>query len=192
MRFMRIGILGGTFNPIHIGHLILAEEAIWKLNLDKVIFVPAYLPPHKDEEKILDAGHRFNMASLAIEGNPKFEISKIEIDAKQKSYSIDTIKSFREKFDQGSEIFFITGSDSLKELFSWKKVDEIFSLSKFVIAKRPGFPITEVPKDVQVVVITEVEVSSSEIRNRIREGKPIRYLLPDKVREYIAKNRLYI
>lgn len=188
---MKIGILGGTFNPIHIGHLILAEEALWKLKLDKIIFVPSYLPPHKEED-ILDAGHRFNMVSLAIEGNPKFEVSRIEIDAKQKSYSIDTIKKIREKFGLDTEVSFITGSDSLKELFSWKKIDEIFALSKFIVAKRPGFPIEAVPKDIQVVVITEVEVSSTEIRKRLKESKSIRYLAPDKVREYIEKNKLYI
>lgn len=189
---MKIGIVGGTFNPIHIGHLILAEEALWKLKLDKVIFVPSYLPPHKEEEKILDPEHRFKMILLAIEGNPKFEISRIEIDAKQTSYSIDTIKKFKEQFGAKAEIFFITGSDSLKELFSWKKIDEIFELSNFIVAKRPGFPIDEVPKDVQVVPITGMEISSSEIRKRLKEGKSIRYLVPDQVREYIEANRLYI
>lgn len=189
---MKIGILGGTFNPIHIGHLILAEEALWKLKLDKVIFVPAYLPPHKEEEEVLDAEHRFNMALLAIEENPKFEVSKIEIDAKEKSYSVDTLKKFKKQFGPEADFFFITGSDSLKELFSWKKIDEIFSLSTFIVAKRPGFPIEEVPKNVQVVVITEVEVSSSEIRKRLKEKKSIRYLVPDKVIEYIEKNRLYV
>ncbi len=188
---MRIGILGGTFNPIHIGHLILGEEALWKLNLDKVIFVPVYLPVHKEEEVILDAQHRLKMALLATEGNPKFEVSKIEIDSKQKSYSVDTLKEFRKQYGPGAELFFITGSDSLKELVSWKKIDEIFKLSRFIVAERPGFPIEKIPDEIQTVIITEIEVSSSEVRKRLKEKKSIRYLVPDKVREYIENNRLY-
>jgi nicotinate-nucleotide adenylyltransferase len=187
---MRIGILGGTFNPVHIGHLILAEEALDKLKLDKVIFVPAYQPPHKDEA-ILDAEHRFNMVALAIEGNPCFEVSRIEMAAKQKAYSVDTLKALREQFGPTAEFFFITGSDSLKELSSWKNIDEVFRLANFIVAKRPGFPIERTPKEVRVVVITEAEVSSSEIRRRLKEGRSVRYLVPEKVRGYIEKYRLY-
>lgn len=187
---MKIGILGGTFNPVHIGHLILAEEALSKLKLDKVIFVPAYQPPHKDEA-ILDAEHRFNMVALAIEGNPRFEISRIEINARQKAYSVDTLKAFRDKFGAKAEFFFITGSDSLRELSSWKNIDEVYRLANFIVAKRPGFPIGRPPKEVQVVVITEAEVSSSEIRKRLKERRSIRYLVPEKVREYIGEYKLY-
>lgn len=189
---MRIGILGGTFDPIHIGHLILAEEALWKLKLDKVIFIPSYLPPHKVPEGVLEPEHRFKMVGLAIEGNLKFDISRLEIDLKGKSYSIDTLKRLKEHFKPDTEFFFITGSDSLKELFSWKQIDEIFELSKFIVAKRPGFPIEETPKEVQVVVITEVEVSSSEIRKRLSQGQSIRYLVPEAVRAYIERHRLYL
>ncbi|MCX5715673.1 MAG: nicotinate-nucleotide adenylyltransferase [Candidatus Omnitrophica bacterium] len=187
---MKIGILGGTFNPIHIGHLILAEEAFSKLNLDKVIFVPAYLPPHKDEA-VLDAEHRFNMTVLAIEGNPHFEVSRVEIEVKQKSYSIDTLQKFREKYGPKADFFFITGSDSLKELSSWKNIDDVFRLANFIVAKRPGFPIGRAPKEVRVVVITEAEVSASEIRKRLKEKRSIRYLVPEKVRDYIDKYKLY-
>ena len=189
---MKIGILGGTFNPIHIGHLILAEEAFWKLKLDKVIFVPSYLPPHKEEADIIDPQHRFNMVSLAIEGNERFEVSKIEIEAKGWSYSVETLKQFRQRFGPDSERFFITGSDSLKELFSWRKIDEIFNLSKFIVAQRPGYPIEELPKNVQAVAITGVEISSSEIRKRLKDKKSIRYLVPEGVRAYIEKNKLYV
>jgi nicotinate-nucleotide adenylyltransferase len=188
---MRIGILGGTFNPIHIGHLILAEEAIWKLTLDKVIFVPTYIPPHKEIEDSPNAQDRLEMVRLAIEGNPNFEVSSIEVDAKKTSYSIDTLRAFKGIYGDETKLSFLTGSDSLKDLFSWKDVEEIFKISKFVVAKRPGYPIEHIPKEVETVVITPIEVSSMDIRRRLKEGRSIRYLVPEKAREYIARKKLY-
>lgn len=188
---MRIGILGGTFNPIHIGHLILAEDAIGKLMLDRVIFVPAYLPPHKEIEDGPRAADRLAMVRLAIEGNPRFEVSSIEIDARKKSYSIDTLKIFKGMYGDGAKLFFLTGSDSLKDLFSWKDVEEIFKISKFVVAHRPGYPVENVPKEVETVVITPIEVSSMDIRRRLNEKRSIRYLVPEPVRQYIIEKRLY-
>jgi nicotinate-nucleotide adenylyltransferase len=188
---MRIGILGGTFNPVHIGHLILAEEAHFKLKLDKIIFVPAFLPPHKEAESVINAKHRLHMVNLAIEDNRVFEVSTVEIDAKKKSYSIDTLKEFRKAYGEDAQLYFITGSDSLKDLFSWKNVNDIFKISKFVVANRPGYPVKEVPKEVETVVITPIEVSSEDIRRRLKEGRSIRYLVPEKVRKYIAEHDLY-
>jgi len=188
---MRVGILGGTFNPIHIGHLILAEEAIWKLTLNKVIFVPAYIPPHKEIEDSPSAQDRFEMVKLAIDGNPRFEVSSLEIDARKKSYSIDTLRAFKGIFGDQSKLFFLTGSDSLKDLFSWKDVEEIFKISKFVVAHRPGYPVENVPKEVETVVITPIEVSSMDIRRRLKEGRSIRYLVPENVRQYIVEKKLY-
>src|SRR3989338_3249134 len=120
---MRIGILGGTFNPIHIGHLILAEEACFKLKLDKLIFVPTFIPPHKDMEPEMHPQDRLKMVQIAIEDNPSFEVSRFEIDSKKKSYSIDTLKEFRRIYGDDAELYFITGSDSLKDLFSWKDIN---------------------------------------------------------------------
>ncbi len=188
---MRIGILGGTFNPIHIGHLILAEEALSKLCLDKVIFVPTFIPPHKSEEELIDANHRYRMIELAIKDNPAFEVSDIELRRKGKSYSVDTLKQFKKRFGKFTKLFFITGSDSLGELFSWKDINDIFKLSQFVVANRPGYPFKELPKHAEIVLITPIEVSSSEIRKRIREDLSIKYLVPDSVRNYINKKRLY-
>ncbi|MBM3252917.1 MAG: nicotinate-nucleotide adenylyltransferase [Candidatus Omnitrophica bacterium] len=188
---MRIGVLGGTFNPIHIGHLILAEEAFSKLSLDKVIFVPAFIPPHKIEEELVSADHRYRMIEIAIKDNPNFEISNIELRRSGRSYSVDTLRQFKKLYGKFTKLFFITGSDSLGELFSWKDINDIFKLSQFVVANRPGYPFKELPKEAELVLITPIEVSSSQIRKRIREGLSIRYLVPDAVRNYINKKGLY-
>ncbi|MDP3791809.1 MAG: nicotinate-nucleotide adenylyltransferase [Candidatus Omnitrophota bacterium] len=188
---MRIGILGGTFNPIHIGHLILAEEAYFKLKLDKLIFVPAFIPPHKDTNEVISARDRLAMVKLAIEDNPAFDVSTYEVDSKKKSYSIDTLKEFRSIYGDEAQLCFITGSDSLKDLFSWKNINDIFKISKFIVANRPGYPIKDIPKEADTVVITPIEVSSEDIRKRLKEHRSIRYLVPDKVRKYILDNKLY-
>ena len=188
---MSIGILGGTFNPIHIGHLILAEEALSKLKLDKVILIPTYLPPHKDVEGKIKPKDRLKMVELAVEDNPLFECSSLEIDSRKTSYSIDTLKEFKKKFGEDNQLYMITGSDLLKDLFSWKDVNEIFKMSKFIVANHPGYPVEDVPDGVETVVITPIEVSSEDIRRRLKEGRSIRYLVPEKVRQYIISKGLY-
>ena len=188
---MRIGILGGTFNPIHIAHLILAEEALSKLKLDKVVFVPTYIPPHKNVEGNVKPKDRLEMVELAIADNGSFEVSTFELDSKKRSYSIDTLKEFRRVYGASTKLFFITGSDLLKDLFSWKDVNEIFKMSKFIVANRPGYPVEDVPDGVETVVITPIEVSSEDIRKRLKEGRSIRYLVPEKVRQYIISRNLY-
>ena len=188
---MRIGILGGTFNPIHIGHLILAEEALSKLKLDKVIFVPTFIPPHKNVEGKVSPKDRLEMVKAAIKDNYAFEVSTFELDSKKKSYSVETLKEFKARYGEDTEFYVITGSDLLKDLFSWKDVNEIFKMSKFIVANRPGYPVKDVPKDVETVVITPIEVSSEDIRRRLTAGKSIRYLVPEKVRSYIIEHNLY-
>jgi len=188
---MRTGILGGTFNPIHIGHLILAEEAFSKLNLDKVIFIPTYLPPHKDVDGKIKPKDRLKMVQLAVEDNSAFECSSLEIDSRKTSYSIDTLKTLKKKSGEDNQLYMITGSDLLKDLFSWKDVNEIFKMSKFIVANRPGYPVEDVPEGVETVVITPIEVSSEDIRRRLKEGRSIRYLVPEKVRQYIISKGLY-
>jgi nicotinate-nucleotide adenylyltransferase len=188
---LKIGILGGTFNPIHIGHLILAEEAYHKLKLDKLVFVPAFVPPHKDARDIIAAKDRLAMVKLAIDDNPSFGVSTYELDSKKRSYSIDTLKEFRSEHGPEAQLCFITGSDSLKDLFSWKDIDDIFKISKFIVANRPGYPIEGVPAGADTVVITPIEVSSEDIRRRLKEGRSIKYLVPEKVRKYILDNKLY-
>ena len=189
---MRIGILGGTFNPIHIGHLILAEEAVWRLWLDKLIFVPTYIPPHKKIKKDVGAGDRYRMTCLAARHNRKFEVSRVEIENKQKSYSIDTLRYFRKRYGLNAKIFFIAGSDCLKDLSSWKDIKQVLRLAKFIIARRPGYPFRKISEHVKLMSLTGIAVSSSELRRRLKQGRSVRYLVPEAVWEYIVKKKLYM
>ena len=187
---MKIGILGGTFNPIHIGHLILAEEAREKLRLDKVIFVPTFLPPHKDNSDIAPAKDRLTMTKRAIKTNKYFLVSDIEIKRNGRSYTIDTIKEFKEKF-QGDDLYFIIGSDLLKYLEEWKDLNEIIKMVKFITATRPGFPLEKIPSYINTLPIRAVDVSAFEIRACVKEGKSLCYLVPEGVFNYINKRGLY-
>lgn len=188
--FMKIGILGGTFNPVHIGHLILAEEARETLGLDKVIFVPAHLAPHKDNIETAPAKERYKMISLAIKSNPFFSVSDIEIKRKGISYTIDTVREFRKEFPRG-DLFFISGSDLLKYLNEWKDLNEVIRMVRFVVATRPGYALDKLPDYIKRVAIRAVDVSAFEIRKCIAEGRSFRYLVPEVVYEYIEKKKLY-
>lgn len=187
---MKIGILGGTFNPIHIGHLILAEEVREKLKLDRIIFVPTYLPPHKDNSDIALAKDRYNMIRLAIKKNKYFFVSNIEIKRNGKSYTIDTIKEFNKVYPE-DELYFITGSDLLKYLDDWKDLNDIIKMVKFIVATRPGYPLEKIPSYIATVAIRAVDVSAFEIREAVKENKSFRYLVPETVFNYINKKRLY-
>ena len=187
---MRIGMLGGTFNPIHIGHLILAEELREKLKLDKIIFVPAYLPPHKDNSDIAPAKTRYGMIKLAIKTNRYFSVSDTEIKRDGRSYTIDTIKEFKNIYPK-DELYFIIGSDLLKYLDAWKDLDEIIKMVRFIVATRPGYPLEKIPSHISTLPIRAVDISGFEIRKAIRENKSFRYLVPEAVFKYIVKNKLY-
>lgn len=187
---MKIGILGGTFNPIHIGHLILAEEAREKLELDKIIFVPAYLPPHKDNSNIALASYRHDMIKLAIKSNRHFSVSDAEIKRDGKSYTIDTLKDFKNIYP-GDELYFIIGSDLLKYLDEWKDLSQIIKMVSFVAATRPGYPLEKIPSYISTIPIRAVDICGFEIRKAIKENKSFRYLVPDAVFKYIEKKRLY-
>jgi nicotinate-nucleotide adenylyltransferase len=187
---MRIGIFGGTFNPIHFGHLVLAEQAYEKLNLDKVIFIPSFCPPHKKDSNIVSAFHRYNMVNLAIQNNPRFEISDIEIKRKGRSYLVDTLKQLRIIYPK-AELFFISGSDVSNQISKWKSIGKILSLAKFVLAKRPGYRLKKCDSHISVISITELDISSSMIRRKIKESKSIRYLMPLRVYKYIKEKGLY-
>jgi len=187
---MKIGILGGTFNPIHIGHLILAEEVREKIQLDTIIFVPAYLPPHKDTADVAPAAERYAMVKLAIKQNKHLAVSDMEIKRDGRSYTIDTVKEFRRLYPE-DELFFITGSDLLTYLDEWKDLSEVIKIVKFIVATRPGYPLEKIPSYIKTVAIRAVDISAFEIRRCVKEGKSFRYLLPDAVYGYINKRKLY-
>ncbi len=187
---MKIGILGGTFNPIHIGHLILAEEVREKMGLDRVIFVPTYLPPHKDNSGIAQALDRYKMIRLAIHGNNKFSVSDIEIRRNGFSYTIDTLVEFKRIYDK-DELYFITGSDLLKYLDAWKDLEEIIKMVKFIVATRPGYPLEKIPAYITTVPIRAGEISAFEVREAVKEKKSFRYLVPESVLRYIIGKGLY-
>jgi len=189
LTIMKIGILGGTFNPIHIGHLILAEEAREKLILDKIIFVPTYLPPHKDNSDIAPANDRLAMVKLSISGNRYFSISGLEIKRDGRSYTIDTIKEFKTIYPN-DDLYFIIGSDLLKYLDEWKDLVEIIKMVKFIVATRPGYPLEKIPAYISTVAIRAVDISGFEIRRCVKENKSFRYLVPEPVYKYIIKNKL--
>jgi len=187
---MKIGILGGTFNPIHLGHLILAEEVREKLKLDKIIFVPTYLPPHKEDKDIASALDRLAMVKHAIKGNRYFSVSDIEIKRANRSYTIDTIKEFKKIYPK-DELYFIIGSDLLNYLDEWKDLNEVIQLVKFTVATRPGYPLEKIPNYISTIPIRAVDISGFAIRQAIKENRSFRYLVPEAVYKYIIKKKLY-
>ena len=198
----RIGLMGGTFDPIHYGHLVTAEEVRSRFELEQVVFIPSGRPPHKAPEGVTVAEHRYLMAVLATTNNPSFQVSRLDIDRPGPSYTVETLALARHQYGPEAELYFITGADALLEILTWKAPERLLSLCQLVAATRPGYPVERVEKvagelsqryqsRVQVVAVPAVAISSSEIRERVRAGRSIRYLVPDSVAEYIYKHRLY-
>ena len=190
---MKIGLLGGTFDPIHTGHLILAQECWHQLELDKVIFIPAFISPFKKEEETVSSADCLNMIRLSLEGDDRFEISTFELDREEISYSIDTIKHFREIYPEpDKELFFLTGADSAESLSMWKGIDQILELSTFVIATRPGWgEDSSYEARVKRIVIPSIDISSTDVRRRIQKKDPIDFLVQSEVVKYIRNKGLY-
>lgn len=197
---VKIGLMGGTFDPIHNGHLVLAEQVRTRFQLDKVIFIPTGVPPHK--ETIASKEHRYNMTKLAIEDNEFFELSTIELDQDHKSYAIDTVKELIAEFGPNTEVYFITGADAIIELPTWRKFDELVTLCKFIGSTRPGIEDHELSEKINALVrdhqanitITQVPalaISSTDIRRRVKYHLSIKYLLPAKTESYIYEHHLY-
>lgn len=199
----KIGIMGGTFDPIHFGHLFIAQTALDKLQLNKIIFIPTGKPPHKEINNITSSEKRLEMLRLAIKNNDEFEISSIEVEKKVTSYTIDTIKVLKENYGENMEFYFITGADTFSSLESWKNYKELLSLVKFVIMNRTIIHDELLDKKIELfsreygasitkIEIPTLDISSTDIRKRIKEGNSIKYLLPETIENYILKNRLYL
>jgi nicotinate-nucleotide adenylyltransferase len=189
----RIGIFGGTFNPVHYGHLIAAQTVGVALRLNQTIFVPCAQPPHKTERELAPARDRLAMVRLAIRNNPFFAVSDFEIKKGGKSYSIDTVKFFRSAYPKTTKFFFIVGTDAAEQLNTWKNIDQLVKMTEFVGVNRPGHP-PKVRHSIKFksMAIPGMEISSSYIRHSIHIGRSIRYLTHEKVVDYIYKRKLYI
>ena len=201
----KIGIMGGTFNPVHHGHLVTAQEALDQFGLDEVIFIPTGDPPHKIEDLLAHAEDRYLMTVIATSSNSSFFVYRIEIDRKGKSYTIDTVKELRKLFGSDSELYFITGADAILEILTWKNTREIVTLAKFIAATRPGYDLSkikelkttlfnsedEADRRIFIMEIPALAISSTDIRQRIKIGRPVNYLVPEGVNNYILKHGLY-
>lgn len=193
---INLGIYGGTFDPIHHGHLIIAQHVQNALSLDKIIFIPAAIPPHKEHLQITENNLRWQMLKLAIESNSAFEGCSIELDKKGISFSIDTIELIRKKRNLSrDQLYFIIGADSLRDIHTWYRPEDIFKLSRVVVVPRPGVDLAKVSHKFRNQIINVdaplIEISSSKIRELIRSGKSIRYLVPDRVEQFIRQHKLY-
>ncbi len=209
---MKIGILGGTFNPPHLAHLRLAEEVATSYRLTRVVFIPCHIPPHKTSIDIAPAADRLQMTLLACENNPLFEVSDMEIAASGPSYTVNTLETFSKK--KGCETFFILGTDSLRDISSWKDYERLFSLAHFIVVNRPGADFRNAWSKVPVAVKNQFQpdgnyfvhesskrlipsrvhglnISATRIRGLLQEGRSIRYLVTESVRSYIIERKLY-
>jgi len=197
---MRLGIMGGTFDPIDFGHLVTADEALVQYNLDKVIFMPTGSPARKTEVSVTSAEHRYLMTVIATSANPDFDVSRLEIDRAGLTYTIDTILALKESFGPKVEIYFITGADAVWEIATWKDADRFRGLCTFISATRPGYDISAAIEEhaeslahlsVEFIEVPALAISSTDIRERVGSRRPIRYLTPEPVVAYIHKYGLY-
>ncbi|MBI1977825.1 MAG: nicotinate-nucleotide adenylyltransferase [Candidatus Omnitrophica bacterium] len=190
---MRIGMLGGTFDPIHEGHLALARAALKELRLDRLIFIPAFRHPleQKDRKTVASPEARLEMVRLAVRGESQFELSDCEIKRKGISYTVDTLREFRSLYPKPHELYFLTGGDWGKNLSRWKDIRTIFSLARFVVARRPGFDISPLPKEVEFLDFIPLDISSTAIREKLKKGASVSSLVPKQVLEYMIQHKLY-
>ncbi len=193
---MRIGLFGGTFDPIHTGHLIIAESVRSGLYLDKVFFIPAGLPPHKLNQNVTDPRLRFEMVKIAIHNYPYFHVSDVEIERKGKSFTIDTVRMFQNSPDfKDDEFVLIIGCDNFLGLHNWYQPDEVLNSIDTVVAVRPGFDLSKAEKrfvdKVKIIKTPLIDISSSRIRESVRKGESVSFWVPDKVKKFIEARGLY-
>ena len=188
--------MGGTFDPIHHGHLVAASEVQAWFDLDEVVFVPTGEPWQKSDREVSPAEHRYLMTVIATASNPRFTVSRVDIDRGGPTYTIDTLRDVAEQLP-GSDLYFITGADALAEIFTWRDAEELFDLARFVGCTRPGYEMSPstlhgIPSDrVTILEIPALAISSTECRERQAKGEPVWYLVPDGVVQYLAKHDLY-
>jgi nicotinate-nucleotide adenylyltransferase len=190
----RIGIMGGTFDPIHHGHLVAASEVANRYGLDEVVFVPTGEPWQKGDVPVSPREDRYLMTVIATASNPQFHVSRVDIDRVGPTYTVDTLRDLRAEYGPKAQLFFITGADALERLLSWKDTDQMFEMAHFIGVTRPGFALSDdhLPADVvSLVQVPAMAISSTDCRARVAAGQPVWYLVPDGVVQYIAKRRLY-
>lgn len=182
--------MGGTFDPIHHGHLVAASEVAAAFDLDEVVFVPTGQPWQKNVKEVSPAEHRYLMTVVATASNPRFTVSRVDIDRPGPTYTIDTLRDLHATRPE-AELFFITGADAMAQILSWKNVDELWSLAHFVGVTRPGHELSTQRKDVSLMEVPAMAISSTDCRRRVSDDEPVWYLVPDGVVQYIAKHGLY-
>lgn len=194
----RLGVMGGTFDPIHHGHLVTAEEALGQFRLDTVVFVPTGQPWMKEERKVTSSEHRYLMTVIATSSNPRFTVSRVDIEREGPTYTADTLRALQDEYGRETDLFFVTGADAVLEIFQWKDPQEILELAHVIAATRPGYDIArfeaEAPTshpNISVMDVPALAISSTDIRRRVQEGSSVRYLVPEAVQTYIEKWELY-
>ena len=192
----RVGVMGGTFDPVHHGHLVAASEVQAWFALDEVVFVPTGQPWQKADRDVSPAEDRYLMTVIATASNPKFSVSRVDIDREGPTYTIDTLRDLRAKLGE-VDLYFITGADALAAILTWRDHEELFELAHFVGCTRPGHNIDDTTLDglptdrISIVEIPALAISSTDCRTRVERGEPVWYLVPDGVVQYIVKHRLY-
>ena len=191
--------MGGTFDPIHYGHLVTAEGALVRFELDSVLFVPTGQPWMKEDRDVSAPEDRYLMTVIATASNPRFHVSRIEIERDGPTYSVDTLRNLSDHYGDGTELYLITGADAILEIFHWKDPEEILGIAHVIAATRPGYDIARFEAEaptrhprITVLDVPALAISSTDVRERVRSGEPIRYLVPDGVKTYIEKSELYV
>ena len=196
-RRYRLGGMGGTFDPIHHGHLVAASEVAARFSLDEVVFVPTGVPWQKKDRKVSHREDRYLMTVIATASNPSFSVSRVDIDRQGETYTVDTLRDLRRERGDDVDLFFITGADALRQILTWRGADELFDLATFIGVSRPGVPLTpedisHLPADkVTLLEVPAMAISSTDCRRRVTSNLPIWYLVPDGIVQYINKRGLY-